>query len=526
MRILLTVFLLLISSVTFGQKKNKIEHNEKIVGKNLFDSTEIKGTEYIFPERIHETYLDTTNGFLTVQLRGIKKEKWLSNRGNILQYDLNNKSLLWSKKIVYETNTLQQFSNTMIFTVAKKSNCLDIKSGDEIWEVKNNIYYVDPVENIGIGYRFNNSTSYSNELEGIDLKNGNIIWKRFINREYGWNDVFYTNDSTMIVVAAGLHSININNGRGWDYHTKTGKKVYTGMIAANAVGVAAGLMTGTGTFITPTGYSLVRDVVSNSLVDSSYIYFASKEQLSKINKETGEIAWNHLLPYDLASKSTIFMNDNVIYMVNKGYAFMGSRKLDFGKPFIAAFDRETGKQKYLTLINVRKDPILDFKILQNEIYLVFKNRIAKYSMITGNLIIEKEFHEDRYGDLKYFVGNRTFVRNENNNLVSLPHLDPSKTFVFTNQRKTLSVDDYLSVVDMINYEDLSIYYLHTADLKFIAKDKQTLIVDNKGKEIAEIEASSKAFLIGTTLYDKQDKSFIAIDLKEILSKNKSSTPVE
>ncbi len=506
---------LLISSVSYGQKEFQILHNEKIVGKNLIDNAEIKGTEYIFPERIHETFLDTTNGYLTVQLRGLRKEKWLSNKGNILQYDLNNKNLLWSKKIVYQTSSLQQFSNTMIFKVANKSNCLDIKTGNEIWEVKNNIYYVDPVDNIGIGYRFKNSTGYSNELEGIDLKTGNVVWKRDLNREYGWNDVFYTNDSTMIVVAAGLHSININSGKGWDYNTITGKKDYTGTAAANAVGVAAGLLTGT--FVMSTGHNLVRDVVSNSLIDSSYIYFASKEQLVKIDKQTGEIAWKYPFPKDLASKSSIFMNDSLIFMVNKGYAFMGYRQLDFGKQFIAAFDRETGKQKYLTLINVKKDPILGFKILQNEVYLVFKNRIAKYSMKTGSQIIEKEFPEDSYGDLKYFVGNQVFVTNENDNLVSLPQSDTSKVFVFTNQGEILSVDAQLSVTDTIDYEDLSIYYLRTADLKFIAKDKQTLIIDNEGKQIAEIEASTNAFLIGETLYDKRDKSFIAIDLKEVIN---------
>ncbi|MDK2842903.1 MAG: hypothetical protein PWQ17_2409 [Anaerophaga sp.] len=514
MRKIIIGFSLLVSSVTFGQKDFQVLHNEKIVGKSLIDNTEIKGTEYVFPERIHETFLDTTNGFLTVQLRGLRKEKWLSNKGNILQYDLNNKNILWSKKIAYQTSNLQQFSNTMIFTVANKSNCLDIRTGNEIWEVKNNIYYVDPGNNIGIGYRFKNSTGYSNELEGIDLKNGNVIWKRDLNREYGWNDIFYTNDSTMIVVAAGLHSININSGKGWDYNTITGEKDYTGTAAANAVGVAAGLLTGT--FVMSTGHNLIRDVVSNSLVDSLYIYFASKEQLSKIDKQTGEIAWKYTFPNDLASKSTIFMNDSAIFMINKGCAFMGYRQVDFGKPFIAAFNRKTGEQKYLTLINVKKDPILAFKILQDEVYLVFKNRIAKYSIKTGSQIIEKEFSQDNYGDLKHFVGNQVYVTNENDHLESLTQSDTSKVFVFTDQGKILSVDSQLNVTDTIDYEDLSIYYLRIADLKFIAKDNQTLIIDNYGKRIAEIEATTNAFLSGETLYDKRDNSFIAVDLREII----------
>lgn len=516
MRRIFIGLLILISSVSFGQKKDfQITHNnEKIVGINLIDNTEIKGTEYIFPERIHDTFLDTTNGFLTVQLRGLRKEKWLSNKGNILQYDLNNKNLMWSKKIAYQASSLQQFSNTMIFTVANKSNCLDIRTGNVIWEVKNSIYYVDPIDNIGIGYRFKSSTGYSNELEGIDLKSGTVIWKRDLNREYGWNDIFYINDTTMIVVAAGLHSININSGKGWDYNTITGKKDYTGTVAANAVGVAAGLLTGT--FVMSTGHNLVRDVVSNSLVDSSYIYFASKEQLSKIDKETGSIVWKHPFPSDLASKSSIFMNDSVIFIVNRGYAFMGYRQLDFGKPFIGAFDRETGQQKYLTLINVNKDPILGFEILNNEMYLVFNNRIAKYSVETGNQIIEKEFPQENYGDLKSFVGNQVFVANDNEDFISLTQSDTSKVFVFTNQGKTLSIDSQLNVTNTIEYEDLNIYYLRTEDYKFVAKDKQTFIINDNGKRIAEIDATTDAFLIGETLYDKRDNSFIAIDLREII----------
>lgn len=508
-------FLLLISSLAFGQKNLQVLHNKKVVGKSLIDSTEIIGVEYIFPERIHRTFLDTTSGYLTVQTRRLSKNgKWLKNNGNIIQYDLNKKSLLWNKKIAYQVSSLQQFSNTMIFTVANKSSCLDISTGNETWQVKNHIYYVDPIDNIGIGYRFKNSTGYTNELEGINLENGKVIWKRDLNREFGWNDIFYTNDSTMIVVAAGLHSININNGKGWDYNTVTGKKDYTGTVAKNAVGIAAGLLTGT--FVTSTGHNLVRDVVSNSLVDSSFIYLASKEQLSKIDKETGNIAWRYPLPNGLSSKSSIFMNDSLVFMVNKGYAFMGQRQLSFGKPFIAAFNRETGKQKYLAIINVKKDPILGFKLLNDEMYLVFKNRIEKYSTETGNQILEKEFLDENYGDLKYFVGDHVFVANENDDLVSLPQSDTSKLFVFTNKGKTLSVDTQLNVTDTIEYESLNISYLQTADYKFIANDKQSLIINAKGKRVAEIEANTNAFLIGETLYDKRDNSFISVDLKGII----------
>jgi outer membrane protein assembly factor BamB len=516
MRKILFGLSLLITLTGFSQKNQiQVLSNEKILGKSLVDSFVIKGFEYVFSDRIHETFLDTTTGFLTAQLRGLSKNgKWLNNTGNIVQYDIKNQKILWSKKIAYQSSNLQQFSKTMIYTVANKSYCLDKNTGNELWEVKNDIYFVDPIDNIGIGYKFKSSTGYSNELEGIDLKNGNLVWKRDLNREYGWNDVFYTNDSTMILVAAGLHAINIKTGKGWDYNTITGKKDYTGTAAANALGVAAGILTGT--FVMSTGHNLVRDLVSNTITDSSNIYFASKEQLVKINKQSGEIVWKFPFSNDLASKSSIFMNDSVIFMINKGMAFMGYRQLDFGKPFFAAFDRQSGKQIFFSLINAKGDPILSYQIQNREIFLAFKNRIAKYSMETGNMITEKNFPKDNFGEIKYFIGSQVFITNQNGDLMSLPQSDSTKVFVFTNQNKTLSIDSELNISKTIEYDDLSIYYLRTNDFKFIAKDKKTLIVNNKGQRIAEIDATSNAFMIGNTLYDTQDKSFIKIDLSEMI----------
>lgn len=517
MRKFLLGLLLLISITGFCQKNHiQVFTNEKIFGKNLIDSSVIKGYEYVFSNRIHETFLDTTAGYLTVQLRGLSKNgKWLNNTGDIVQYDIKNKRVLWSEYIAYQSSNLQQFSNTMISTSGNKSNCLDINTGNELWEVKNNIYYVDPIDKIGIGYKYKSSTGYSNELEGIDLRNGDVIWKRNLNREYGWNNIFYTNDSTMIVVAAGLHSINIKTGKGWDYNTITGKKDYTETAVLNAVGIAAGILTGS--FLMSTGHNLVRDLVSNTIVDSSNIYFASKEQLVKIDKQSGEIVWSSIFSNDLASKSSIFMNDSVIFMINRGMAFMGSRQLLFGKPFFAAFDRQTGRQIFSSIIKVKDGSLLNFQKNDKEIYFVFKNRILKYSLETGNMNAEKEFPKESFGELKYFIGDQVFIKNQSGDLINLPQSDSTKVFLFTNQGKTLSIDSDLNISKTILYEDLCFYYWQTKKFKFIAKENKTLIVNNAGKSIAEIDVSSNAFMIGSTLYDTNGKTFITIDLGDMLN---------
>ncbi len=516
MKVIYLVLLTLFSIHSFSQKNDfEVLSSEKVVGKNLFTSSEIKGVEYIFPNRIHEIYLDTTSGFLTVQLRKLSKNgKWLNNKGHILLYDLNEKKLKWSKKIAYQLNSLKQFNNTMILTSSNNSYYLDINTGNKLWKVKNNIYHVDPFYNIGMGYKYKSLTGYSNELEGINLTNGKAIWKKTLNKEYGWNDIFYINDSTLLVVAAGLHLINIKNGVGWDYNTITGKKDYSATIATNVAGAALGVLTGT--FVTSTGHNLVYDVVSNVIIDSLNIYFSSAEQLAKINKKSGEIIWKHPFPKKTASKSIIFEDDKLIYMINKGYAFMRYRQLNFGKPFIAAFEKETGKQKYLSLINTKDNPILQFKVVDKEIYLVFKNRIAKYSQKTGNLINEKTFLSEKFGELKFFLGNQVFITNKNEEFISLTQSDTTKIYVFTSKREVLIIDNQLNVKKSIDYKDLNSYYLKVENYKFIAKDNLTWIIDNEGKKIAELNMSSNSFLIGNTLCQKQNDSFIMVDLTDII----------
>ena len=204
-------------------------------------------------------------------------------------------------------------------------------------------------------------------------------------------------------------------------------------------------------------------------------------------------------------------------MVNKGIAFMGQRQLNYGKPFFAAFNKMTGEQIFLSFIDVKNDPVLSFEIHKNEMVLVFKNRIAKYSMETGTEILVKEFPKDKFGELKYFIGNQVFITSQNGDLLNLRYSDPTKMYVFTNKSKTLSIDENLDVAQTFDYDDLSINYLYTTDLNFMAKDKNTMIVDNEGKNIAEIETTSNSFIINGILYDVQNKKFIQIDLNKIMT---------
>lgn len=513
-KILTFLLFSLVGLICFAQNDLQILSNEKTIGKNFKANNEIKAKEFIFPERIFHSYIDTTSNLLTIQLRGVKNNgKYYKNKGKLVLYDLLNKSTKWVEKINYNLDEIKQFDNIIIKTRSGESSCLNIENGKELWDVKNAIYYVDAFQKLGLGYKYKFSTGYTNILEGINLRNGKPIWEREINREYGWNNLFHLNDSTILITAAGLHSINLNNGKGWDFNAITGDADYTGAIVANAAGLALGILTGT--FVYTTGHQLVSDIVSNVIVDSLNIYFASKENISRLNRE-GNVVWSYKLPNKSTSKSTIFKRDSLIYMVNRGYAFMGYRQLNFGDPFIAAFNINSGEQLFLSKIKGKNDQIIDSKIQKDTILLVFKDRVSKYSILDGSLISEKTFDNEKLGVFQCFIGNNVFIKSDST-FNSLVLNEPNRYYIYTDKDKVIVINNQFEILDQIDFAELYIRYLIIKDLEFVAKKNETVIIDSKGNKVAEIIASKNAILMGTKLYDVQEKSFIEIDLNGLLN---------
>lgn len=531
--------IVLIFPTVFGQKKGfNVVYEEKIVGKNYVNDSDIKGEEILFPNIIHNVFPDSALHYLTFQLKGRKKS------GTILQYDLMNKKVLWTKAIDYETSELLKFDKLLILNEYNEAYVIDEHTGDNLSKALNYIYLANPEYNIGMAYLYiaAGDGHYTNDFMGIDVMANKLIWKRNINRGYGWNDFFYLNDSTLLVVASGLHAINVKNGTGWDYHAITGENinyhdagavvasVLFGIIGGVFVGIIGGMVAGSfagyhtrGYYYisiyypaTATGEEIIHDVVSNTLIDSAFIYFAGREEMVKIDKYSGEVVWKYPFPNNLTSTSSIFMDDSVVYMINKGFAFKCNRQVHYGKPFIAAFNKQTGKQKYLSILNKNNDPVIDFKKRDNKIYLLFQHHIAQYNLETGTQILEKKLPLKADHNLVSFVGNETFIFNKDGYLLNLVQNDSTKIYVNTTQTQILSLDHQCNITNTMETNDTGLSFLRYNDYQFIAKGEKTFIINNNGKLIAETAISTNAFIMDNILYDKREKSLIAIDLKHAL----------
>jgi outer membrane protein assembly factor BamB len=510
-KLLIVSFISLLGLTIYAQSELKIKCNEISIGKNFRTNKDIIANEILFPKHIYRCHLDTCSKSITVQLISqTESGKILNYTRTLAVYDLEKKREKWSKKLHNFLDEIDQHDGLIIQVNQKKSYSLNFENGEEQWEVKNTIYYSDSKNKIGIGYRFKDFDDMKDELEAIDLLNGNTIWKTKLTREYGWDGVFHLNDSTIIIVAAGLHSVNIKTGKGWDYNTLTGEMHYTGRTGQ---GLSDLLM---GPSDLPAN-KLVRSVDSNVLVDSISLYFASREKIARLN-HSGQVIWKTPLPIELTSSSSIFKRDSVIYMINFGNAMMGYKNIHYGNPFIAAFNSNTGRQIFLNTTNGKRDEINDFEIRKDKLFLVLRYGIAAYSLHDGSFISEKKFKVKPDEEFVSFTGNRVYIKSDSI-YKSLALADSTTHCISTLDGKIKVLNDKFELIKEIDISDLYFCYIKENGYTFLVKDNKTIVIDENSKVVAKIDIAIISKPMGTKFYTLDNKSFIELDINDLIRNN-------
>lgn len=467
-----------------------ILNNERSFGNNLITNKEIVGNEFLFPERIEQSYLENESNRITVQLRGLLLgSSYLKNNGHVVLYDLTNKKTIWDKSINYQNYYLEQNGKFIFKTGLKKTYCLDFESGEELWKARNTIAFIQPELKIGIGYTpyVRNQLFYNDiNFEGVDLNTGNLIWKRDINHDYGLNDIFMLNDTVAMIVSSGLHTVNLKTGLGWDYDATTGVEFMQAMKT---------------------------DIKSNIIIDSLDIYFASKEKISKLDLN-GHLIWSTTLPENLTSSSNIIQFDSTLYMINSGSSQCGYATLKQGKPFLAAFNSKNGKKIFLNTVDQKSGKIVESAINNDELIILYKDKIAKCSVKNGALISEKTFDTGKSGEIVGFINHNIYDKFDSV-YKSLALTDTLNHYIYTKKKTVLAIDKNLNVVNQYSIDQLYKFYLRYNNLRFLANKDNTLIIDKDNKIVARIDIPGKAKKIGTKLYFVLEKSIIEINLNNI-----------
>jgi hypothetical protein len=517
MKIGTLALLLSLALPVFSQQAEDPGQDLKIIlGKNWITSEDITGLEFALDDRVTNYFLDTATNTLTLQVRKLSKSgKKFKKEGELVLFDLQSKKVRWRKPFDYSDHFLIQSNNFLVETKEKKSYGISLETGNRLWEINNELTYIDPFTPVGLGYTTQTFFSTEDRLFAVHLKTGKLLWTRTIDNKYGWDDFYHINDSVMVIASSGVHSLNLYTGKGWDYTATTGRDNYSGTIVTNLIGIAASLLTGTLESYSPSAdFTKITSIASNVLEDSSFLYFSSRDRIACVQKDSGNVFWSSKLPKHMTGKTTLHIHKLVLYAVCYGYAYAEGDKVIQGQPYVAAFDILNGSQKYLhALPSDEYINTLYFK--DDHVYVLFNNSMISYNLAEGKPISIQAYKPDSIGNLEYFLSDEVFFNNQSA-IFKVTQSDTTKQYVYTSKGKILILDEQLNIVKLIDYPEPLVAYATSGGYTFLSQGGKTIIVNKDARKIAELDVSDQSILANKKLYCVQGNKLVEIDLGELL----------
>lgn len=492
--------------VIVAQQVETINYSSFTSDIKLDDNSLLEGISLNLNHEILNASFDSVTQYITIQSNFGDKQLLLS------VYDLAEKKLLWSlivQKAKYQIISLEKF---IILTSENKTICYKKENGLEIWTGKRELLYVNQKNEIAFTYysHFDKSNP-SKLLEAIRLSDGKKIWTRNIDRYFGWNEIININDSTIMLSASGLHTINIKNGKGWDFDALTGEERISSSIpyTFNVFGtVLTSLFSFAGAGLAYTIYyfshtsELYWDLCSNVLIQGDVIYFASKQSLSALDFN-GKIIWQKKLEKSMTGNSFLLIEDSLILLVNKGYASMGKKKVYYGTPYLAGFNKINGINYYLKHINLEENAISDIHMMNKHFILLQKDKIGVYSILNGEFINREKIPELKFQLNSAFINGKNFITKDYASS-SISMKTDSILYIYIHENGIIGIDQNIIEIDRFDFQTLLFKSQVSDNLLFFENSDEVIIFDFNFIQKGRIKLKNKAIYSGNNLmfYEK------------------------
>lgn len=482
---------------------------DTIIGKTLTDKN-LTARYYPTPQKIYRWHWDGTSDNLLLELRQTdKKETSFKNEGRLVMIDLDDMKVKWGRNVNYNNSETKLQGRYLLLSEKKKNYLLDPETGKALWENRNDFYFIHPQLNIGIGYPLQ---SMSNNLSAIDMVTGNTLWTTPVDRTRKWDDAYMVSDSVLLIAVNGIQALNLPTGKKWEYEATTSQKKIGKMIATNVAGILLGALTGT--YIYQANPDEITEMNSNMLIDEgNNVVYASRDNISRIGS-SGEIIWSTPLPEKITSKSSLFLKDSVVYMINRGYAFYNGGFSMVGDPYFAAFNLSDGSQQYMSIIPEKKEFIRNFQVINDLLFLVFENKITTYSLSDGSLKTERIIGLEKEEQLDAFVESGIYVRQNDSSFLDIVAAYPDQNWMMTSANRLLSLTDRLETLIIYDKTDVFEKSIDNGSYKFLTNnEKEFIVCDYTDTVVATLQAPPNMFIANNNkLYAFDKDSFWELDM--------------
>ena len=205
-------------------------------------------------------------------------------------------------------------------------------------------------------------------------------------------------------------------------------------------------------------------------------------------------------------------------------------EVNIGRPFIACFDKNTGKNIYLNQLTKKKDRIEDafLKGERNTLYLLFDDGISFCQLSDSSEIEVSSWDEKNNGKLQGFVYNSFYM--ENADSISFNRITPSDSascFVYNDRYEILEIDEQMEVIRTYQPESLFFSDLNWDGYSIISRGRAQYLIDFNRKKIAELYIPFDLFVIKDRVFtlNEERTKLLEISLKELFPERIIEDPV-
>lgn len=505
---------LLVAIPAFAQKELPVGVSQAPFAEILGEGRTVEARQFTFPENIYQFHADSLTSTIHVQMRSIKSGGSYKNRGYVAQYKPGLSTVLWADQINYLTESVFYADDVLLHARGTKLARLVPLNGSKYWKVPYSVWYTRSDYDLVLGYPTNVMGKDAALLAGFGLRDGEVRWKRSVDPTFGWNGIEEINDSTLLISAAGLHTIDLHTGRGWDYPLETGYKDYGAAVAGTALGLLAGALTGT--YFVSYGANIVHGVGSPALSDSTGYYVSDRNRVVHLAPDGTEV-WSTDLPKKLSSHMELFRFDDRLAVVNLGYAFLNGQEKSLGNAYLAVFDIRTGEQEYLNFLSgLQEQPVNDVSQLSGDrMRLIFDNRtvdvaIDNHGETIGSNMVDVNLH----GKLRYTIGNNVYVR-QDSLFVPLQQTDTTAIFVMTDKGHILHLTSDKRLAHVYSEQDYLTRIARYRDHSFIEHDDAMWFIDAAGRPRVQFEETRNLQISDGKFYTSHGNLLWMLDLDEL-----------
>lgn len=412
---------------------------------SLFGKADVVSPRYMdvnIPPDCYDVILPDTASYALF----IVDDKGFMKQQKLLVKSFRSDEVLWSVPYSLEYSRAYPVGSGVLVNSGYHTVMYDYATGKKLHKFKASPAFIDTSRNLLVGFQGDSN----NKLVAYDLTTGKQVWKTKIEKNFGhqWVKTVPLDSNTAIYNGGDLWKLDITTGECKNFKVKRrifDKKANAITGTLSVIGAVVGALP----MYSPTYFA---GLGSNVLTEpDGKMYVADRDAVICVDTALNEL-WRTPLPEKSGSRSYIRMRGDTIEMLNTGQAVTGVRDRNLGEAFIASFNKNTG-----------------------DLYRL--------------LPLAKEWDQEEYGKLIYFVNDPLYAYDYENEVISLVEY-PAETFPIVAANGDVSVVDH-NLTELKRYPLNDIFYKlddlpqGTALTRIINIETPEIVIINDDGKIAD-----------------------------------------